>query len=98
MSYGPSVKTPDLLPLGVKATDIAMNQPLHAVVDEQYCRLDILPANSLVYRISENSAGDALTGSLPGMLGLPLFNSFRSPRQPPHGSLLGCADVRPVRP
>jgi len=54
------VKIPDLVPLGVKVTDIRTNTSLYVAVDELYCCLDILLANSPVYKIFESSAGDAL--------------------------------------
>ncbi len=59
-SHGRAVKIPDLVPLGVKVTDIRSNPALYAAIDELYCCLDILLGNSPVYKVFENSAGDAL--------------------------------------
>ena len=59
-SHGRAVKIPDLLPLGVKVTNIRSTPALFAAVDELYCCLDILLGNSPVYKIFENSAGHAL--------------------------------------
>ncbi len=60
MSHGRAVKIPDLLPLGVKVTDIRSTPGLYVAVDELYCLLDILLSNSPVYKLFENSRGDAL--------------------------------------
>jgi len=54
------IKIPDLVSLGVRVTELRSNPALHVAVDELYCCLDILLGNSPVYKIFENSAGDAL--------------------------------------
>jgi len=59
-SHARPIKIPDLVPLGVKVIDLRSNPALHAAVDELYCCLDILFANSGVYKLFENSQGDAL--------------------------------------
>lgn len=59
-SHARAVKIPDLLALGVKVIDIRSNPALYAAVDELYCYLDILLGNTPVYKLFENSAGDAL--------------------------------------
>lgn len=82
-SHARAVKIPDLLPLGVKVTDVRTNAALYAAVDELYCYLDILLANSPVYKMFENSAGNALIRqhSMP-----PPFGQFIPLKQPapPH--------------
>ena len=59
-SHGRPIKIPDLVPLGVRVTDIRSSPALHVAVDEFYCCLDIVLGNSPVYKIFENSAGEAL--------------------------------------
>ena len=59
-SHGRPIKIPDLQPLGVRVTDIRTNPALHAALNEFYCCMDILLANSPVYKLLENSTGDAL--------------------------------------
>ncbi|MBI3492416.1 MAG: serine protease, partial [Acidobacteria bacterium] len=59
-SHARAVKIPDLIQRDVRVTDIGANPQLRAAVDELYCCLDIFLGNSPVYKIFENSAGDAL--------------------------------------
>ena len=63
-SHARAVKIPDLLPLGVKVTDIRQNRDFQGAVDELYCCLDVLLGNSPVCKVFENSAGDALIRNL----------------------------------
>lgn len=87
-SHGRPVKIPHLLPLGTKVVDIRSNPALYLAVDELYCCLDILLVNSSVYKIFENSAGDALVRNtsmpapLPFLLQPPL-PILQLPTQPP---------------
>ena len=60
LSHARAVKISDLIPLGVKVTDLGSNPPLQNAVDELYCVLDITFANSIVCKIFENSAGEGL--------------------------------------
>jgi hypothetical protein len=87
-SHGRAVKIPDLIPLGVKVTDIKTNPALHSAITELYCCLDILLGNSPVYKIFENSSGDALVRQS-GMIQPPIFIPQRMPipmpRQPRPG-------------
>lgn len=80
-SHARPVKIPQLLPLGVKVTDVRTNAALYAAVDELYCCLDILFANSPTYKIFENSAGDALVRQSAGMVAPPIVQLLQ--RQPP---------------
>jgi len=64
-SHARAVKIPDLLALDVKVTDFKAVQKFYAPMDELYCCLDILLANSGVYKLLENSAGDAIIRSIP---------------------------------
>ncbi len=59
-SHGRAVKIPDLLPLGVRITDIRTSPALHAAIMELYCCLDIFLGNSPAYKIYENSRGGAM--------------------------------------
>ncbi len=59
-SHARAVKIPDLLPLGVKIVDLATLPNLALAIEELYCCVDILFSNSPVYKIFENSNGDAL--------------------------------------
>jgi Serine dehydrogenase proteinase len=59
-SHGRPIKIPDLQPLGVRLSDIRTSPALHSAVDELYCCLDILLGNTPVYKLLENSSGDAL--------------------------------------
>jgi hypothetical protein len=63
-SHGRAVKIPNLLPLGVKVTDIRDNRELQGAVDELYCCLDVLLGNSPACKLFENSAGDILVRNL----------------------------------
>jgi Serine dehydrogenase proteinase len=81
-SHARAVKISQLLPLGVKVTDIRTNPKLYAAVDELYCCLDILLANSPVYKIFENSAGDALIRQSGGMIQLPAIQLPQRPTPP----------------
>ena len=83
MSHGRAVKIPDLLPLGVKVTDIRSNPGLYAAVDELYCILDILFCNSPVYKDFENSRGDALIRQAGIVQQVPQAPR-QQPPQPPH--------------
>jgi len=70
-THGRPVKIPDLVPLGVKVTDTHTDPMLAAAIDELYCCLDILLGNSPVYKIFENSQGDALirqSGMMPAQV------------------------------
>lgn len=80
-SHARAVKIPHLLPLGVKVTDIATNPKLYVAVDELYSCLDILLANSPVYKIFENSAGGALVRQSGGMIQFPAVQLVQ--QQPP---------------
>lgn len=64
-SHARAVKVADLLSIGVKVTDIRSNPALHKAVDELYCCIDILLANTPVYKLFENSADDALIRQSP---------------------------------
>jgi len=64
-SHARAVKIPDLLTRGVKVTDIRSNPALYKAIDELYCCVDILLANSPVYKLFENSADDALVRQSP---------------------------------
>jgi hypothetical protein len=79
-SHARAVKMPDLIPLGIKVTDIRTNAALYTAVDELYCCLDILFSNSPVYKVFENSAGDALLRQLPGLIVPPFVQML--PQQP----------------
>jgi hypothetical protein len=79
-SHARAVKIPQLLSLGVRVTDVRTNAALYAAVDELYCCLDILFANSSAYKIFENSAGDALVRQLPGLIVPPIVQML--PQQP----------------
>lgn len=59
-SHGRPIKLPELLVNGVRAEDIRANATLYTAVDELYCCLDLLLGNTPVYKIFENSAGEAL--------------------------------------
>lgn len=59
-SHARAVKIAELVREGVVVTDIRTDAKLSAAIDELYCCLDILLGNSPVYKIFENSAGDAL--------------------------------------
>jgi hypothetical protein len=59
-SHGRPIKIPDLQPLGVRVGDTRTNPALQTAVNELYCCLDILLGNSPVFKLFENSAGDAL--------------------------------------
>ncbi len=84
-SHVRAVKIPELLPLGVKVTDLRANAALYAAMDELYCALDILLANSPVYKLFENSAGDALVRSAPVIVSPPFLQPI-GPQAPtaPH--------------
>jgi len=64
-SHSRAIKIPDLLSYGIKVTDIRSNPALYKAIDELYCCIDILLANSPVYKIFENSADDALIRQMP---------------------------------
>jgi hypothetical protein len=86
-SHGRPIKIPQLQAHGVKVIDIRSNPALYLAVDELYCCLDILLTNSPVYKVFENSAGDALIRSVaaPMALQLPPFLFPQPPRPvPPH--------------
>ncbi len=83
-SHARAVKIPDLLPLGVKVTDIRTNAELYAAVDELYSCLDILMGNSPVYKVFENSVGDALIRQSGGIQLPPLQFLQQQPQFPPH--------------
>ncbi len=76
-SHGRAVKIPNLLPLGVKVSDIRDNKDLQGAVDELYCCLDVLLGNSPACKLFENSAGDVLVRNL----NTPVLQMI--PRQPP---------------
>jgi hypothetical protein len=59
-SHARAVKIPDLQRLGVNVTDLRSNVALQVAIDELYCCLDLLLSNSAVYKMFENSRGDAL--------------------------------------
>ncbi|MGD1155790.1 MAG: hypothetical protein ABSA41_08170 [Terriglobia bacterium] len=86
-SHARPVKIPDLVSVGVKVTDIRTNAGLYAAVDELYCCLDILFANSGVCKVFENSAGDALVRQSAGMIASPIVQ-FLQPQPPPIPSRL----------
>ena len=90
LSHGRAVKIPELFPLGVKVTDLRSNPGLYAAVDELYCLLDILLSNSAVYKIFENSRGDALVrqaGIVQQVVQAPPpQRPTPTPAQPPPGS------------
>ena len=76
-SHARTVNIPDLLPLGVKVTDLSTNAILLTAVQELYACLDILLGNSAVCKIFDSSSGDALVRQS-GML-----QAARMPVQPP---------------
>lgn len=86
-SHSRPVKIADLVPLGVKVTDIRTTAPLYLAVDELYCCLDILLGNTNVYKIFENSAGDALIRQS-GLIQAQIIQAAPapSPRPPQPGS------------
>jgi hypothetical protein len=63
-SHARAVKISDLIPLGVKVTDIRSNPALYRAVDELYCVLDIMFAITPICKIFENSLGAALVRSV----------------------------------
>ena len=78
-SHGRAVKIPELLPLGVKVTDIRADRTLQGTVDELYCCLDIVLGNTPAAKIFENSAGDALLRQTGLIQAMPFL---RIPQQP----------------
>jgi Serine dehydrogenase proteinase len=80
-SHARAVKIPDLLALGVRVRDLNEIQNLPAAVDELYCCIDILMANSAVYKLLENSAGDAVIRSSPTVQ--PMIQFVPPQPQPP---------------
>lgn len=64
-SHARAVKIADLLSRGVKVADTRSDPALYKAVDELYCCLDVLFANSPVYKLFENSKGDALIRQAP---------------------------------
>lgn len=83
-SHARPIKIPDLVPLGVKVIDLCNNPVLHAAMDELYCCLDILFANSGVYKLFENSHGDALIRQT-AMFQTQLIQAMPLPAAPPPG-------------
>jgi len=83
-SHGRPIKIPDLVPLGVRVTDIRNSPALHMAVDELYCCLDILLGNSPVSKIFENSAGDALIRQT-AVLQAQFIQAIPGPPAPPLG-------------
>ena len=59
-SHARPIKIPDLVPLGVKVTNLKEDANLSLGIDELYACLDILLGNSLVCKIFDTSSGDAL--------------------------------------
>ena len=83
-SHARPIKIPDLVPLDVSVTDVRANPALYVALDELYCCLDILFANSGVYKIFENSAGDALIRQT-AMLQAQFIQAIPGPPPPPLG-------------
>ena len=82
-SHGRPVKIPDLMQQGVKVSDLHSNPTLHSAIDELYCCLDILLGNTAVYKICENSKGDALIRQSGGQIQLPIPQIQMIPGQGP---------------
>lgn len=55
-THGYAIRIGDLLPLGVKVTDLRSDPALYQAVDEVYCVLDILLSVSPVYKIFEGTS------------------------------------------
>lgn len=84
-SHARPVRIEHLAPFGLNLSNLRAQAPLFATVWEVYCTMDLLFANTPIYKIFYNSMHDAMIRQIPQQIVLPVLPGQppQAPQQPP---------------